>query len=58
MSSNEAKRKAEQYLRDQAKIIGRYGKAPKLHGAKYDEAVTDTERTFKLLALSRTLNTK
>lgn len=57
MSPIDAKKKAEQYLRDQAKIIGRYGKAPKLHGDKYNEAVTDTERTFKLLATPRT-NTK
>jgi hypothetical protein len=52
-STTDAKKKAEQYLRDQAEIIRKYGGVPKLRGEKYKEAVNDTTRTFKMLASAR-----
>jgi len=50
MSSRDAKKKAEQYLRDQAKIIGKYGIRPKLSGERYKEAVSHAKRTFEVLS--------
>lgn len=53
MSSADARQKAEQYINAQAKIIKKYGKAPKLYGAKYKEAVSATMRTFQMMSASR-----
>jgi hypothetical protein len=53
MSSQDAKKAAEQYLRDQAKIMEKYGSAPKLQGDRYREAVNDTTRAFKALSNAR-----
>jgi hypothetical protein len=50
MSSQDAKKAAEQYIREQAKIMQKYGSSPKLHGERYREAVNDTKRTFELLS--------
>ena len=50
MSSQDAKKAAEQYLRDQAKIMEKYGSSPKLQGDRYREAVNDTRRTFEMLS--------
>ena len=51
MSSTDAKAKAVQYLKEQAKIIEKYGAAPKLRGEKYKAALIDTKRTFEVLAI-------
>lgn len=50
MSASEAKKKAEQYLREQAEIIRKHGGVAKLRGQKYKEAVSETTRTFEMLA--------
>ena len=50
MTSTDAKKKAEQYLKDQAEIIRKYGGVAKLKGEKYKEAVNETTRTFEILA--------
>ena len=53
MSPSEAKKNAEQFLKDQAKIIKKYGEAPKLSGAGYKAALTETTRTFQSLSTSK-----
>jgi hypothetical protein len=53
MSANEAKKLAEEYLREQAKIMEKHGGAPKLHGQRYRESVTDTQRTIQTLSDAR-----
>ena len=53
MSSKQAKQAAEEYLKEQAKIIGKYGAAPKLSGDRYREALNDTQRTFQTISDSR-----
>lgn len=58
MASSAAKKKAEQYLRDQAKIISKYGNPPKLHGEKYKEALSQTQRTFEILSETHESSTK
>jgi hypothetical protein len=47
MDTQSAKKKAEQYLREQAEIIRKYGGVAKLRGPKYKEAVSDTTRAFE-----------
>ena len=46
MAPSEAKKMAENYLKAQAKIIERYGDAPKLFGDKYKRVVSATQKTF------------
>jgi hypothetical protein len=53
VSSMNAQEKAERYLKDQAKIIKKYGGTAKLHGEKYKEAVSATKRTFQLMSNAR-----
>jgi hypothetical protein len=53
MSNKHAKKIAEQYLKEQATIIGKYGAAPKLSGDRYREALNDTQKTFQTLSTSR-----
>jgi hypothetical protein len=51
MSARDAKKLAEEYLREQAKIMQKHGSAPKLHGERYRESVIDTQR--QILTLKR-----
>jgi hypothetical protein len=53
MSAKEAKQVAEQFLREQAEIIGKYGEKPKLSGDGYKEALADTQRAFQSLSASK-----
>jgi hypothetical protein len=53
MSARKAQQVATQYLRDQAKIISKYGDAPRLSGDRYKEALADTKKTFKVLSSNR-----
>jgi hypothetical protein len=53
MSAGDAKKTAQQYLQDQAKIMQKYGSSPKLSGAKYQEAVSETQKTFQMLSKSK-----
>lgn len=53
MSDSQAKKIAAQYLKEQAEIIGRYGKAPKLSGESYREAESDTAKTFQTLSAAK-----
>ena len=53
MSTKQAKEIAEQYLREQAKIIAKYGSAPKLSGDRYREALSETQKTFQALSTSK-----
>jgi hypothetical protein len=54
----DAQQKAERYLKDQARIIRKYGGAAKLHGDKYKEAVSATKRTFQLMSKSQEIVAK
>jgi hypothetical protein len=54
MAPTEAKKMAENYLKAQAKIIGKYGSAPKLSGDRYKRAINDTKRTFQTLTAAAT----
>lgn len=49
MSASEAKKRAAQFLRDQAAIITKYGKSPKLSGPAYKAALQETTKTFQSL---------
>jgi hypothetical protein len=53
MSPSEAKKNAEQFLRDQAAIIKKYGEAPKLSGEDYQAVLNDTTKTFESLSTPR-----
>jgi len=53
MSDSQSKKIAAQYLKEQAEIIARYGKAPKLSGESYREAESDAAKTFKTLSDSK-----
>jgi hypothetical protein len=53
MSNKQAKEMAQQFLKEQAKIIGKYGTAPKLTGDRYQEALTETHRVFQSLSAQR-----
>ena len=53
MSPSEAKENAEQFLKDQAAIIKKYGEAPKLSGADYKAVLNDTTQTFESLSTPR-----
>jgi hypothetical protein len=58
MFNKQAKEIAEQYLREQAKIIGKYGHAPKLSGDRYREALSDTQKIFQALSTSPEVKSK
>jgi len=53
MSDSQAKQAAQQFLRDSAKIMGKYGAEPKLSGDRYKEALEGTKKTFQTLSSSR-----
>jgi hypothetical protein len=53
MSPRDAKKNAAQFLRDQAAIMKKYGKAPKLSGQDYKAALSDTTKTFQSLSTPR-----
>ncbi|HEY5021448.1 MAG TPA: hypothetical protein VII30_03060 [Gemmatimonadaceae bacterium] len=53
MSPDEAKKNAAQFLKDQAEIIKRYGKAPKLSGRGYQDVLNDTTKTFQSLSSAK-----
>jgi len=53
MSASESKRIAAQYLKEQAEIIAKYGKAPKLSGESYREAESETAKTFRTLSAAK-----
>jgi hypothetical protein len=44
---------AKRYLRDQAKIMTKYGETPKLSGKRYEAAVQSAARTFETIASSK-----
>ena len=49
MASSEVKKIAENFLKDQAKIIQKYGHTPKLSGDRYKQVMDDTKKTFEML---------
>lgn len=53
MSPDEAKKKAVRFLAEQADIIKKYGKAPKLVGRNYRAALDDTTKLFQSLSAAR-----
>ena len=53
MSSDEAKKNAVQFLKDQAAIISKYGKPPKLSGEDYRSARDDAAKTFRALSSNK-----
>lgn len=50
MSENKAKEVAAQYLKESAKIMGKYGQEPKLSGDRYQKVLAETQRTFHALS--------
>jgi hypothetical protein len=44
-----SRRIAEEFIKDQVRIMGEYGKAPKLSAKRYQEVVAETERSFESL---------
>jgi hypothetical protein len=50
MSPDEARQNAAQFLKDQAEIIKRFGKAPKLSGRGYQDVLNETTKTFQTLS--------
>lgn len=50
MSPRDARKSAEKFLRDQAAIMKKYGKAPKLSGPTYRAALNETAKTIRSLS--------
>jgi hypothetical protein len=50
MSTKQAKQMAEQFLRDSAKIMGKYGEEPKLSGKHYEQVLAETQTSFQSLS--------
>ena len=50
MSPRDARKSAEKFLRDQAAIMKKYGKAPKLSGPTYKAALAEATKTTQSLA--------
>lgn len=40
---------AEQFIKDQVRIMGEHGKAPKLSAKRYKAVVEETQRSFESL---------
>jgi hypothetical protein len=53
MSTKQAKQTAEQFLRESAKIIGKYGEEPKLSGERYRRILAETQKTFQSLSATQ-----
>jgi hypothetical protein len=53
MSTKQAKQAAEDFLRESAKIIGKYGEEPKLSGDRYKRVLAETQKTFQTLSTAR-----
>jgi hypothetical protein len=53
MSAKQAKQAAEQFLRESAEIIGKYGEQPKLSGKRYEQILADTQKTFQSLSTNQ-----
>jgi hypothetical protein len=56
MSASEAKKRAAQFLKDQAAIITKYGKSPKLSGPAYKAALQETAKKFQSLTAPKAAN--
>jgi hypothetical protein len=50
MSTKQAKLAAEQFLKESAQIIGKYGQEPKLSGQRYERVLAETQKTFQALS--------
>jgi hypothetical protein len=44
---------AEKFLQDQFAIMKKYGSAPKLDRDRYEQAISDTQRTLRALCSDR-----
>lgn len=53
MATKKAQSVATRYLREQAKIMKKYGETPKLSGKRYAAAVKTTASTFETIASAR-----
>ncbi len=53
MTTKKATSLATRYLRDQAKIMKKYGETAKLSGKRYDSAVKNVARTFETMSASK-----
>jgi hypothetical protein len=58
MSAKEAKKLAQEYIKEQARIMRKYGPAPKLSGERYQEAVHDTQRIIQTLSSAQNKQSK
>ena len=50
MSESKAKEVAAQFLKESAKIMGKYGQEPKLSGQRYQKVLAETQKTFQSLS--------
>ena len=50
MSPKDAKKNAQEFLKNQAAIIKKYGGTPKLSGEAYRSALNEVAKTFTSLA--------
>jgi hypothetical protein len=53
MSAKQAKQAAKQFLRESAKIIGKYGEEPKLSGDRYKQVLAETQKTFQSISAAQ-----
>jgi hypothetical protein len=53
MATKKSRTIAARYLKDQAKIMRKYGETPKLSGKRYAAAVKMTANTFETIASAR-----
>ena len=53
MATKKSETIAKRYLREQAKIMNKYGESPKLSGKRYDSAVQSIARTFETITATK-----
>jgi hypothetical protein len=46
MATSETRKLAQDFLKDEAEIIRKYGHSPKMSGQKFQRVVNATKRTF------------
>ena len=53
MSDSQAKETATRYLKEQAEIMRKHGDSPKTQGKRFDSAVKESTKTFKVLSSTK-----
>jgi hypothetical protein len=54
MKNDDHRSMAERFMRDQVAIMKKFGPAPKIDRDRYEQAISETQRTFRALCPSRT----